>query len=105
MYCFIQPDNQHACCIVVIIIPLQITDGDLGVNSEVDFSLEPSAQSIFYLVDTGPSSIELYLNSPLDREVVTSSTFRIFVIDRGLPPLVGQTEIRITVLVGVINKR
>lgn len=65
----------------------------------MEFSLDPSAQGTFSLVNMGPSSIELYLSNPLDREAVASTIFRIFAIDRGLPPLVGQTEITITVLV------
>lgn len=78
---------------------MQVTDEDLGTNSEVDFSLDGRAQNFFSIIDAGPLSVELYLSSPLDRETAASLVFGMFVVDRGLPPLVGQTEISITVMV------
>ena len=76
-----------------------MTDQDLGNNGLVDFSLEATVQGLFSLVTTGPLSIQLFLRHQLDRESRESYLFRIFAIDRGFPPLIGQTEIAITVLV------
>lgn len=65
----------------------------------MDFSLDVSVRNLFTIVNTGPLSVELHLNHQLDREATASYSFRIFAIDRGLPPLVGQTDIMVTVLV------
>lgn len=86
---------------MVLVFTAQVTDEDIGINSEVDFSLDQSAQDVFALMYTGPLSVELHLINQLDRETTASYSFRIFVIDRGTPHLLGQTDILITVLVSI----
>lgn len=76
-----------------------MTDSDIGSNSEVDFSLEPTVQGLFTLQRTGPYSVQLLLNHDLDRETRDSYVFRVFATDRGSPSLVGETSIDINVLV------
>ena len=82
-----------------------MTDQDLGSNAQVDFRLEATVQGLFSIVNTGPLSIELLLRHQLDRENRESYLFRIFAIDRGLPPQIGQTEIALTVLVTIMLNR
>lgn len=81
---------------------MQVTDEDLD---PLHFSLDMSGQGFFTLVDAGPSSVELYFTSSPDREAVAAYQFRMFVLDGGVPPLVGQTEVSIIVLVGVNGYR
>ena len=77
---------------------MQVTDDDLDV---LHFSVDVSGQSFFTLVNTGSRSVELYLLSSPDRETLAAYQFRMFVLDGGVPPLVGQTEVSIIVLVCV----
>ena len=74
-----------------------MTDEDIGINSEVDFSIDVAAQDFFSLLSTGPLSAELNLINQFDRETTATYAFTIFVLDRGLPHLVGHADVVITV--------
>ena len=76
-------------------------DGDSGSNSDLVFSLDPSAQGLFTLQDTGPFSTRLLIDHSLDREAVDSYTFRVFAMDGGSPALAGSTLININVIVSL----
>ena len=89
-----QKSTELSCSLI-----LQVTDEDEGINSEIDFNLDASVRDDFSLMLTGPLSVELFLTVPLDREVAASHQFSLFAIDRGVPPLIGQTEIIVYVLV------
>lgn len=94
--------HRHSeVCLILLLFTAQVTDEDIGINSEVDFSLDASVQDLFALMNTGPLSVDLHLINQLDRETTASYSFRIFVIDRGTPHLLGQTTILITVLVSM----
>ena len=76
-----------------------MTDADIGMNGEVDFSVDSAAASLFSVLSTGPLSCEVFINHTLDREANSSYTFNLFATDRGLPPQTGRTTISITITV------
>ena len=82
-----------------ILCPLQALDEDSGSNGDLTFSLEPSVQALFSLLEIGPFSVQVLLNHMLDRENTDSYSFRVFATDGGSPAMVGETQININVLV------
>lgn len=78
-----------------------MTDADVGINSEVDFSLSPSAASLFSLQSSGPRSTELSISHLLDRENVDVYSFSLFAIDRGSPQRTGSTATTINITVRI----
>lgn len=83
----------------VLIFIFQVTDADIGSNSEVDFSLDPAVSILFSLQSSGPSSTRLSISHTLDREANDSYSFSLFAIDRGSPPQTGRTDITIIITV------
>ncbi len=79
---------------------LQVTDVDTGSSAELDFSLEAGLAQAYFSLGREGSVAQLRLTQPLDRELFDSYSFRIFARDRGSPPLIGETAISITVMVG-----
>ena len=77
---------------------LQVTDNDLGTNSDLDFTLDPSVDGLFALVPDS-NTVSLFLTHSLDREVRTTYSFNISAMDRGQPPLSGQTQVTINIAV------
>lgn len=77
----------------------QVTDADLDNNTGFDFSLDPSVDGLFSLVDSSPYSVSLFLSHSLDREMRVSYSFFIAATDRGQPRLTGQTQVTISVVV------
>ncbi len=77
-----------------------MTDVDTGSNAELDFSLEAGLAQMYFSLDREGSVAQLHLTRPLDRELFDSYSFRIFATDRGSPPLIGETAVFITVMVG-----
>ncbi len=76
-----------------------MSDADIGVNGQVDFSLAAAARGLFSLSVVQAFVAELSLSHSLDREMTESYNFQIFATDRGSPSLIGETDI--TVIVGV----
>lgn len=76
----------------------QVTDDDLGTNSELDFTLDPSVDGLFALVPSS-NNVSLFLTHSLDREARTTYSFSITATDRGQPPLSGQTQVTINIAV------
>ena len=81
------------------VLKLQVTDADIGSNAEVDFSLEPSVNTLFSLQPSGPLSSRLSFSHTLDREANDSYSFLVFAVDRGSPSLTGSAAITITITV------
>lgn len=80
----------------------QVTDADIGTNSEVDFSLDPSVSNLFSLRSSSPLSVELFISHLLDRETVNSYSFSLFATDRGSPPRTGSTAVTINITVRIV---
>lgn len=83
---------------------LQVTDADSGINREVDFILDPPSRNLFSLSSSGPLSTELSLSHALDRETIDSYFITIYATDRGSPPLTGQTNISISIMVSLLSQ-
>lgn len=77
----------------------QVTDADSGSNADLDFSLDPSADGFFSLINSGPNAASLFLTHFLDRETRTSYSFTITATDGGQPTLTGQTQVTVNVAV------
>lgn len=86
----------------IAFVSSKVTDADVGVNSEVDFSLDPSASNLFSLQSSGTLSAQLLISHLLDRETVDSYSFSIYATDRGSPPRTGSAAITINILVRLI---
>lgn len=78
---------------------LQVTDADIGVNGQVDFTVDPSVTNLFTVRSTSTLSGELLISHSLDRETTDSYSFSLIATDRGFPPRSGQTAISITIIV------
>lgn len=87
--------------VYLVHIFLQVTDADIGINSQVDFSLDPSASNLFIVQSTQPRSANLSFSHPLDRETVDAYSFTVFATDRGSPTRTGSTAISITITVRI----
>ena len=83
----------------IAFVPSKVTDADIGVNSEVDFSLDPSVGNLFSLQSSGPLSTQLLISHLLDREAMDSYSLSIFATDRGSPPRTGSSTITINIIV------
>ncbi len=78
---------------------VQVSDADIGVNGQVDFSLSATARGFFSLSVVQAFVAELSLSHSLDREETDYYNFQIFAADRGVPSLIGETDITIIVSV------
>ena len=78
-----------------------MTDVDDGVNGVVDFSVDPAVRSLFGVRPISNLSGDLLITHSLDRETRDSYSFTLLAIDRGSPPLTGQTAINITIVVSL----
>ena len=76
-----------------------MSDGDIGANGQVAFSLSADTQGLFSLNIVQAFVAELTLSHTPDRETRSSYNFRMFATDRGFPALIGETDI--TIVVGV----
>jgi hypothetical protein len=80
-----------------------VTDADIGVNSEVDFSLDSPASNLFFLQSSGPLSTQLLISHLLDRETVDFYSFSLFATDRGTPARTGSAAISINITVSTLT--
>lgn len=78
------------------LIQFRGSDADLGVNSEVTFSITAGNRRDTFHVD--PASGELYLYKPLDFEDINAYTLNITASDGGSPRLSTTIPFRVTVL-------
>ncbi|XP_077122365.1 protocadherin gamma-C5-like isoform X43 [Ranitomeya variabilis] len=81
-----------------VIIKLNATDSDEGVNSEFTYSLDQrtssSAKEIF---DINPITGEVFIKGPVDFEVATIYELLIKAIDKGSPKLEGRCRVQIEI--------
>lgn len=78
-----------------------MTDADIGLNSEVDFTLDPVSANLFNLVPTGSRSTELLVNHALNREAIDVYNIELYAIDRGTPSRIGETNITLIITVRI----
>ncbi|XP_073505811.1 protocadherin gamma-C5-like isoform X35 [Phyllobates terribilis] len=81
-----------------VIIKLNATDPDEGVNSEFTYSIDQrtsnSAKEIF---DINPISGEVFIKGPVDFEAATIHELLIKAIDKGSPKLEGRCRVQIEI--------
>ena len=88
---------------------LQVTDADIGINSEVDFAITGGSPASyinhFSVVSTGSRTANLIITQEFDRENIDFYQFTITATDRGMPPLSNLITISrcLNVIVRYIN--
>lgn len=96
---FTQTDTQisvnETTSVGTELIRFRATDSDLGINSQISFSISAGNRRDTFHID--PISGKLYLHRPLDYEETTSYTLNITATDGGNPRL--QTTILFNVMI------
>ena len=76
------------------IVSLKATDVDEGLSAEIEYFL--GEESVFFSLERGTG--DLIALQPLDAELKSNHVIRIIAVDRGHPPLKGETSVVINVL-------
>ncbi|KAM3926567.1 protocadherin gamma-C5-like isoform 10-T10 [Leptodactylus fuscus] len=81
-----------------VIIKLNATDSDEGVNSEFTYSIDQrTANSAKEIFDIKPNTGEIFIKGSVDFETSTSYELLIKAIDKGAPKLEGRCRIQIEI--------
>nr|XP_056718517.1 protocadherin alpha-5-like isoform X1 [Euleptes europaea] len=82
-----------------LIINLNATDLDEGINKDITYSIRSvTPQNFGALINLDPSTGQIRLNGELDFESITSSEIGIEATDKGNPPIKGHCKVLIEVL-------
>ncbi|XP_072001765.1 protocadherin gamma-C5-like isoform X2 [Engystomops pustulosus] len=81
-----------------MIIKLNATDSDEGINSEFTYSIDQrSTQSAKQTFDINPVTGEIHMKAPVDFEASTIYELLIKTIDKGTPKLEGRCRVQIEI--------
>ncbi|XP_077287800.1 fat-like cadherin-related tumor suppressor homolog [Arctopsyche grandis] len=89
---------SEAAAFSTLVIKLEAHDNDTGINQELSFSMNSSADNITSFFHVDPVDGSIYLKRSLDREMNEFHHFNVIVADKGLPSLSATTHIWVTVL-------
>lgn len=81
-----------------VILKVEATDADTGLNKEIEYSLKTSSRhfSDLFTIDSNTGEIALLRNLDYEREKVHE--LRVFATDKGSPPRTGDTLVFVSVL-------
>lgn len=77
------------------VVTVKATDADSGINGVVSYRLRDDISGTFSIE---PSTGEIYTNTQLDRERISSYQLIVEAIDEGTPHLTGSATVLVTVL-------
>lgn len=78
-----------------LVVKVSATDADSGINGQVTYRLQDDFEETF---EIDPDSGEIYTNTRLDREEISSYELTVEATDQGTPQLTGTSTVIVTVL-------
>lgn len=78
-----------------LVVKVSATDADSGINGQVMYRLQDDFEGTF---EMDPESGEIYTNTRLDREEISSYELTVEALDQGTPQLTGTSTVLVTVL-------
>ena len=78
------------------LITVSAYDNDIGINSEISYSIMPGRDSSHFSINS--TTGEIFLRDNFDREIQDLFSITIIATDAGTPPLTGDVNVSINVL-------
>ena len=78
------------------LITVSAYDNDIGINSEITYSIMPGRDSSHFSINS--STGEIFLRDNFDREIQDLFSITVIATDAGTPPLTGDVNVSIYVL-------
>ena len=88
--------DEEITAIDTNLITVSAYDNDIGVNSEISYSIMPGTDSSHFSINS--TSGEIYLRDNFDREIQDLFSITVIATDAGTPPLTGDVNVSIIVL-------
>ena len=88
--------EEEITAIETNLVNVSAYDIDIGVNSEISYSIMPGRDSSHFSINS--STGKIFLSNNFDREMQDFFSVTIIATDAGTPPLTGDVNVSITVL-------
>ena len=88
--------DEEITAIDTNLITVSAYDNDIGINSEISYSIMPGRDSSHFSINS--TTGEIFLRDNFDREIQDLFSITIIATDAGTPPLTGDVNVSINVL-------